>query len=174
MPFIQSSDAPGQQKPGGGQGADHRFQARLGPDIVLKQRNDFAYLYPVADRVAERDIHVRQHGDGFAAMRRADFNHQRGQRPRFFQSLHKRPAADLHVQHNERAAAGDLLAHNAGGDQRQRLDRAGGIAQRIQQAVGGDKPAGLGADARADCTDLSEDFVGRQRRARAAERFQLI
>ena len=50
--------------------------------------------------------------------------------------LHERAGADLDVQHQRAGALGDLLAHDRAGDQRDGLDRAGDVAQRVELLVG--------------------------------------
>ena len=51
-------------------------------------------------------------------------------------SLHEGARADLHVEHQGVGALGDLLGHDRAGDQRDRLDRAGHVAQGVELAVG--------------------------------------
>ena len=66
---------------------------------------------------------------------------------------HERAGAGLDVEHERVEARGELLGQDRGDDQRDRLDRAGGVADRVQAAVGGrevggladDRAAGLGA-----------------------------
>ncbi len=59
------------------------------------------------------------------------------------------PRADFDVEHQRAGALGELLAHDRAGDQRQRLDGAGDVAQRVDLAVGRRQLAG-GEDRRAD------------------------
>ena len=49
--------------------------------------------------------------------------------------LHERAGADLDVEHQRAGALGDLLAHDRGRDQRDRLDGAGDVAQRVELLV---------------------------------------
>ena len=48
----------------------------------------------------------------------------------------ERAAAGLHVEHQAVESLGQLLGHDAGGDERDRLDRAGDVAQRVEPLVG--------------------------------------
>jgi hypothetical protein len=80
----------------------------------------------------------------------AELDHGLGQLAGVGEVLHERAGADLHVQHQRAGALGDLLAHDRAGDQRDRLDRAGDVAQRVQLAVGRGQPVAGRADHRAD------------------------
>ena len=61
----------------------------------------------------------------------------------------KAPGADLHVHHERVEPGGELLRQDRGDDQRDRLDRAGGVADRVQAAVGRCEPRRLAHDRRA-------------------------
>ena len=74
-------------------------------------------------------------------------------------SLHERAGAELHVEHERVGALGDLLRHDARGDQRDRLDRAGDVAQRVELLVGRSEARAGGADDRADVAQLREHLV---------------
>ena len=74
--------------------------------------------------------------------------------------LHERAAARLHVQHQRVDALGDLLAHDRRRDQRDALDRAGHVAQRVELLVRGRDLGGLADEAAAD---LREHRAGTRR-----------
>ena len=65
------------------------------------------------------------------------------------------PEPDLDVEHERAGALGDLLAHDRRGDQRDRLDGAGDVAQRVELAVGGRQARARLADDRADVVELA-------------------
>ena len=59
-----------------------------------------------------------------------------GEPARIGLGLHERAAAGLDVEHQRVDALGDLLAHDRRADERDALDRAGHVAQRVQLLVG--------------------------------------
>ena len=73
----------------------------------------------------------------------AEIHHGAGEHARVVDGLHERAAADLDVEHQRVDALGELLAEDARGDQRNRLDRRGGVAKRVELAVGGRDLRGL-------------------------------
>ena len=73
--------------------------------------------------------------------------------------LHERAAADLDVEHQRAGALGDLLAHDRRGDQRDRLDGAGHVAQRVELLVRRRQPVAGRADHRADVLELGEHLL---------------
>ncbi len=84
---------------------------------------------------------------------RGDLDQRLGQLLRVLAGGHERARAGLDVEHQRVEALGQLLGQDRGHDQRDRLDRAGGVADGVQAAVGGrevggladDRAAGLGA-----------------------------
>ena len=65
----------------------------------------------------------------------------------------QRAGTDLHVEHQRAGPLGDLLAHHRAGDQRQRFDRGGDVAQRVELRVGRRQLPGR-EDRRADIAKL--------------------
>ncbi len=88
--------------------------------------------------------------------------------------LHERARADLHVEHERVGALGDLLAHDRAGDQRDRLDRAGDVAQRVELLVGRGQVVAGRADHRADVAQHGEHLLVGQRRPPAGDRLELV
>ena len=88
--------------------------------------------------------------------------------------LHERPGPHLDVEHQPTGALRDLLAHDRARDQRDRLDGAGHVAQRVELAVGRGERGRRGADDRPDVGELGDDLGQRQRRAPAGDRLQLV
>ena len=68
--------------------------------------------------------------------------------------LHEGAGADLDVEHERAGALGDLLAHDRRRDQRDGLDRARDVAQRVQLLVGRGEAVAGRADDRADVLEL--------------------
>jgi hypothetical protein len=104
----------------------------------------------------------------------ADVDHRLGQRPGLGLGLHERAAADLDVEDEAAGTAGELLAHDAARDQRQRRDRAGGVAERVQQAVGRGEVLRLAGDGDADVTHLRRNAAFVERGAEAGDRLELV
>ena len=107
-----------------------------------------AHLDRVAGRAAEHLVHVgeqRLAGQPVAARDRDDRARQLGARSRLG---HERARAGLDVHHERVEPGGELLRQDRGDDQRDRLDRAGRVAQRVEAAVGG-RELGRLADDRA-------------------------
>jgi hypothetical protein len=67
--------------------------------------------------------------------RRAQGHHRAGELERALLARKERPVAHLHVQDEPVDPFRELLAHDAARDQRERRDRAGGVAQVIEPAV---------------------------------------
>ena len=129
-----------------------------------------AHLERVADRPAERLIHVREDTDDVdpclahrtrASPRRA---------PRILLRPHERALADLHVEHERARAAGDLLRHDARRDERDLVDRRRHIAQGIELAIGGHEIGALAGDREADLLHLRDELLDRELDAEAGDR----
>ena len=73
---------------------------------------------------------------------------------------HERARAGLDVEHERVEALGELLGQDRGDDQRDRLDRAGGVADRVQAAVGGREVGGLADDRAAGLAHDAADHLG--------------
>ena len=67
----------------------------------------------------------------------------------------ERARADLHVHHERVEPGGELLRQDRGDDQRDRLDRAGGVADRVEAAVGRSEPRRLADDRGAGVRDTA-------------------
>ncbi len=61
---------------------------------------------------------------------------------------HEGAGADFDVEDEGVEAFGELLAHDAGGDEEGGLDGAGVVAQGVEEAVGGDEGGGLADEGR--------------------------
>ena len=82
-----------------------------------------------------------------------ELHHHLGQLAGLARLLHERAAAHLHVEHERLGALGDLLRHDRAGDERDRLDRAGDVAQRVELAVGRRQVGAGRVDHRADVAE---------------------
>lgn len=102
------------------------------------------HLERIADGSTQRAVHLRQQGTGGHAMRRAQFDHGVRKFARLHWRPHEGPGTNLDVEHQCTRTLSQLLAHNRTGDQRQRFDGAGNVAQRIQLGIGWRQLAGGG------------------------------
>ena len=87
---------------------------------------------------------------------------------------HERAGAGLDVEHERVEALGELLGEDRRDDQRDRLDGAGGVARRVEAAVGGCEVGGLADDRAADVAHHALDHLGRGRRRVAGDRVELV
>jgi hypothetical protein len=111
--------------------------------LPVENFNCFDNLEAVADVPAERHVHICNQRDGLFARTCSYFHHEVRKRGRFPERLYKRAAAAFYVEYNAVAAGGELLAHNARGNQRQAVHSRSHVAQRIQLLVRGRKIAAL-------------------------------
>jgi hypothetical protein len=70
----------------------------------------------------------------------AQSHHRLGELAGGRQVLHEGTGANLDVEHQGRSTFGNLLAHDRRGDQRDRLNSAGNVTERIELAVGRRQP----------------------------------
>ena len=103
----------------------------------------------VAGGAAEHPVHVGQQRRGRAGRCRcATSTIARASSSACSRVGHEGARADLHVHHQRVEPGGELLRQDRGDDQRHRLDRAGGVADRVQPAVGGRELARSGRRSR--------------------------
>ena len=134
-------------------------QPRLARARVGQHLDRLAHLERVAGGRAEHLVHVGEQRAAGAGRRRSATSTSAARQlaASLARSGHERAGAGLDVQHQRVEAGGELLGQDRGDDQRDRLDRAGRVAQRVQAPVGGrevggladDRAAGLATDARA-------------------------
>ncbi len=123
---------------------------------------------------SERRIHGRDDRFGLHAGRVADRHERFGQAARIRGGLHERAAAGLHVEHERVDAFGDLLAHDRRADERDALDGAGHVAQRVQLLVGRRDLRGLADHRAADASERRLHLLERQVDAKAGDRLELV
>ena len=90
----------------------------------------------VTDGQAQRNIHGGDQCPRAHARIVADLDHGAGELLCSREIGHECSVARLHVQDETVRALGNLLAHDARGDQRNRLDRSCDIAKRVQLLIG--------------------------------------
>ena len=94
--------------------------------------------------------------------------------PRVGFRLHEGAAAGLHVEHEGVDALGDLLAHDRRADERDALDRAGDVAQRVELLVGGRDLRGLADHGAADGRQRRLHLLEREVHAETGNRLELV
>jgi hypothetical protein len=83
--------------------------------------------------------HGGEEGDGAGAGGSPVCDHEFGELQGFLVGGHEGAAAGLDVEDEGVEAFGELLAHDAGGDEVGRFDGAGVVAKGVEDAVGGDQ-----------------------------------
>ena len=131
-------------------------------------------LERVADELTERLVHVGDQGRARPAGIAADGDAQLGESAGGVDLAHERARARLHVEQDVLRSAGQLLAHDAGGDQGRVLDGRGDVAQRVHPPVGGVQGVGLGADREADRPGLADQLGHRQLGSHPGDRVELV
>ena len=150
----------------------HRGQVRR--PLPAERFADLDDLERIADGAAERAVHVGDERDGPAADLPADFHHLARERFGVRLRFHERAAAGFDVEQDAVAARRDLLAHDRRGDQRDALDRAGHVAQRVELFVGRAEVAGLPDDGAAHAVHDGEEFLPPDRGAHAGNALHLV
>ena len=152
---------------------EHQLR-EVGGALAAQGRDRLADLERVADRLAERLVHVGEHADDFAARMLPQLEHHLRELARVVDGLHERPVADLDVEHDRVGAGCDLLRHDARGDQRHVVDGRGHVAQPVEQLVGRDEVRGLPDDREPDLPHLLEELVLRELDPETGDRLELV
>jgi hypothetical protein len=128
----------------------------------------------VAGRQAQRRGHVGEQSDGVHPGVGAEGDHGLGQLAGGLERLHEGARADLDVEHQCAGALGDLLGHDRRRDQRDRLDRAGHVAQGVELLVCGREPVTCRADHCPDGLELGEHLLVGEQRPPPGDRLELV
>ena len=128
----------------------------------------------VAGVAAEGLIHPGEEGDGVGAGRFSSLDHESGKEAGVVILFHEGAGACFDVEDESVEALGELLAHDACGDEVRGLDGAGVIAEAVEDAVGGDERGGLadegGAAFAEDLLEAREGKLG----VESGDRFELV
>ena len=128
----------------------------------------------VADCEPQRGGHVGQQRRGLDPGRLAQVDHGPRQLLRLGQVLHEGTRSDLDVEDESFGAFGDLLRHDRGGDERNAVDRRGGVAQCVELLVRRCQAGARGADDSAQVLELVEDGLIAQARLPAGNGLKLV
>ena len=133
-----------------------------------------AHLVRVADGEPEGRVHVGEQCRRRDARVGAELDHRARELAGLVDVAHEGAGAELHIEHQRVGALRDLLRHDARGDQRDRLDGAGDIAQRVELLVGRREAGAGGADDGSDVAELVEQLLVRERRPPAGDGLELV
>ena len=90
----------------------------------------------VAYRIAQRSVHIRDKRKHFFAGALSYLHHNGRKFSAVFERLCKSTASRLDIEHYTIVVGGKFFAHNAGNNERQRINRCRNVAKRIQLLVG--------------------------------------
>src|SRR5215831_2576886 len=137
----------------------------------LRRLHDFER---VADGVAERLVHVRDQRLDLLIHAPADADHRLRQASRVDLFLHECAATDFDIQHQRVDTLRQFLRHDRRGDERDRLDGGGDVAQGVEFAVGGSEMVALADEGEPDLGELIAKFVDGEIGAEARNRFEFV
>ena len=116
---------------------------REGVRAVLEDVDALPDLEPVTGEATEGLLHCGEEGNGAGSGGLAGLDHEFGEVPGIFIGLHESSGAGFDVEDQAVKVFGELLAHDAGGDEEGALDGAGVVAQPVENAISGDEGGGL-------------------------------
>ncbi len=131
-------------------------------------------LQRVAHGAAQRLLHRGEYGASAHASVLPDAHHRLREAARILRRLHECAGADLHVEQQVRRADGELLAHDAGGNEGNGFHCGGDIAQRVRLAVGRRQVSGLRRKREAVAFEQAQKLIWTQLHPQPGDGFQLI
>src|SRR5699024_8926339 len=147
---------------------------QVGGAAALQHLHALHHFQAVADVVAQRGIHIGDHGGHFAAVVDADGHHQPGKLDAFLHRFHESTGAGGDVQQDGVRTGGQLFGHDAGGDQGDAADGGGDIPQRVHLFVGDGDVLTLADDRDAGAVYLGEKVLLAQGGAGAGDALHLV
>ena len=136
--------------------------------------NGILHFQGIAHMGAQGLLHAGDNGHHRLVRQGADVHHGLGQVNAALQRVHNGTAASLHIQHNGICAAGQLLAHNRGGNQGQGIHGGGHVPKGVQGLVRRGKGTRLPDDGTANGLHLTDEGILGDFHAHAGDGFQLI
>lgn len=146
----------------------------VGRPAVLENLDRLLDLQGVAHVPADRLVHAGQERHGSHAVAIPDADHGPGQLASALHGLHERATAELHIQHQASDALSELLAHDGGRDQGDRLDRARDVAQSVHLPIRGHQRIRLPNDAAPDLAHATDEPTHRQVGAKTGDGLHLV
>ena len=147
---------------------------QVGGAMALEHIHAFHDLQTVADVMAQRGVHISDHGCNAAAMVGTDGDHQLCQLNALVYRLHKSSGAGGHIQQNGVRTGGQLFGHDAGRDERDAADGCGHIPQGIHLFIGNGNSLALANDRQADPVHLRKELLLREGGSGAGHALHLI
>ena len=120
------------------------------------------HFQAVADVVAQRGVHIGDHGGHAAAVVGADGDHELCQLNALVHGLHERASAGGHIQQDGVRTGGQLLGHDAGRDERDAADGGGDVAQGVHLFIRDGNALALADDRQANLVHLGKEFFLRE------------
>ena len=112
--------------------------------------------------MAQRGVHIGDHGSYPAAVVGTDGNHQLRQLNALVNSFHKSTGAGGDVQQDGVRAGGQLFGHDAGGDQRDAADGSGNVPQGVHLFIRHSDTLALADDRQTDLVHLCKKLLLRE------------
>ena len=128
----------------------------------------------VADVMAQRGVHIGDHGGNAAAMVGANGYHQLGQLNALVYRFHKSSGAGGHIQQDGIRAGGQFLGHDAGCDEWDAADGCGHIPQGIHFFICNGNALALANDRQTDPVHLRKKLLLREGGSGAGHALHLI
>ncbi len=148
--------------------------AQVSRPAAAQGLDGFRNLQGVAHRATERLTHIGHVRDRLPAGLGANGDQESSQGFALRLRVDEGAASDLHVQDDGVRPRRQLLAHHAAGDERHRVHRGGGVAERVQRLVRGRNVGGLARDGDPDAAYLVDERVHRQVDPKAGNRLELV
>ena len=147
---------------------------QVGGAMALEHIHAFHDLQTVADVMAQRGVHIGDHGGNAAAMVGTDGDHQLGQLNALVYRFHKSSGAGGHIQQDGIRAGSQLFGHDAGRNERDAADSCGHIPQGIHLFIGNGNSLALTNDRQADPVHLRKELLLREGGSGAGHALHLI
>ena len=147
---------------------------QVGRPVAPEAVDALGHLDRVAHGAAERLVHPGDQGPHPLAQGPADGAHRPRQVARVVEPLHERAVARLDVEHQAVDPLGQLLRHDRGRDQGDRLDRRRRVAEGVEPLVGRGDLGGLADQDEAALVEHRLVAVEVEVDAEAGDRLELV
>jgi hypothetical protein len=152
----------------------HDELGEVGGPLATERRERLPDLERVPYRVPQRLIHVRDQTHDLAFRAAPELEHGLRKRLGVGLRLHEGAVAYLDVEDDCVGAGGDLLGHDARGDQADVVDGRRHVAQRVELLVGRDELERLPDHGEAGLAHLRYELCGGELDAKSRDRLELV
>ena len=132
---------------------------QVGGAMALEHIHAFHDFQTVANVMAQRGVHIGDHGSHPAAVMGANGYHQLGQLNALVYRFHKSSGAGGHIQQDGIRAGSQFLGHDAGCDEWDAADGCGHIPQGIHFFICNGNALALANDRQADPVHLRKELL---------------